>query len=139
METATKAAARTLSCRRLLIFDDDALVGKTIEFIAEDAGFSARFVSDQDAFLALVESWQPSHIVLDLIMPGVDVTDLIKRLGQLGCRARILIMSGAGQGMVDAAVGFTTQNGLDLAGVLPKPFSRRALFDMLVAEHERSG
>ncbi|HSP01680.1 MAG TPA: hypothetical protein VLN90_09505, partial [Thioalkalivibrio sp.] len=58
--------------KRLLILDDDPLVGQTVEFMAESLGITARFVTSPEAFFLEVNSWCPTHIALDLIMPEMD-------------------------------------------------------------------
>ncbi|HLS69497.1 MAG TPA: response regulator, partial [Kiloniellales bacterium] len=58
--------------KRLLTIDDDTAICRTIDLVARTTGFEARSTSDTSEFFRLVEEWRPSHLVLDLVMPGLD-------------------------------------------------------------------
>ncbi len=121
-------------CRpRLLILDDDPLVGCTMQFIAEDLGLETRFVATATAFFAELDAWRPTHIALDLIMPDMDGVEVIKGLAERECRARILITSGVDARVLDAAGRSAAEHGLDFAGVLSKPFSAGELRELLAS------
>ncbi|MEX0729422.1 MAG: EAL domain-containing response regulator [Aquisalimonadaceae bacterium] len=117
--------------RRLLILDDDPLVGDTMQRIAEFAGVAAQFVTDHVEFFQLVEDWQPSHIALDLVMPDMDGVEVMRELERRGCSARIIITSGVGSRVLDAAGRSAAEHGLAIAGVLAKPFSSAAFRKLL--------
>lgn len=108
--------------KRLLVLDDDPLVAGTIRQIALAAGFEVRCVSDGDAFLEAVASYRPDHLVLDLVLPGMDGVQVIERLARLGCRARLVIVSGLDGRVLEAASRNAGELGLAIAGVLAKPF-----------------
>jgi EAL domain-containing protein (putative c-di-GMP-specific phosphodiesterase class I) len=127
------AAARS---GRLLVFDDDASVGRTIALVAEDLGFEARAVCDLEAFLAQLESWSPTHIALDLIMPVVDGVEVLRLLAARRCRAMVIITSGVGSRVLDAAKRVAAQNNLNMLGILPKPFQISALEELLGRESQ---
>ncbi|MEK6807347.1 MAG: EAL domain-containing response regulator [Pseudomonadota bacterium] len=118
---------------RLLILDDDAAVGQTLSAIAQAHGFDARYAADAEVFFREQAVWKPSHIALDLMMPGMDGIEVIRRLAVIGCDARVIITSGVGQRVLDAARRSATEHGLDIAGVLPKPFSPSDLRALLGA------
>jgi len=108
--------------RRLLILDDDPGVGQTIELIAQAAGLETRFTSSPEAFFSMVDEWHPDHIALDLIMPEMDGVEVLARLAQRDCQARIIVTSGVDHRVLDAAGRSATERGLNIVGVLPKPF-----------------
>ena len=120
--------------RRLLVLDDDAAVATTIAFIAEDAGFEVRRTAHPDEFLALVRHWRPTHIALDLLMPEKDGVEVLRDLAALSCPSRILLTSGMGRRILDAALRVGLERGLDVCGVLPKPFLPATLRDLLTSE-----
>jgi EAL domain-containing protein (putative c-di-GMP-specific phosphodiesterase class I) len=114
------------------VLDDDPAVGATIGLIAERCGLKSRVFRQAPAFITAVETMPPSHVVLDLVMPDTDGVEIIRHLGQLGSRARIVITSGVGRRVMEAAERLTLEQGLDLRGTLAKPFalaSLRALFE----------
>jgi FixJ family two-component response regulator len=112
---------------RLLVLDDDATVGQILVMGAQSVGFEARFCDGADEFFAAVADWLPTHLAIDLAMPLVGGTEVMRRLAASGCRARVIISSGAGPGELDAALREARALGLDAAGVLPKPFSLAGL------------
>lgn len=117
--------------KRLLILDDEPAIGATIAFIAEDAGFEARATTSPTEFFETFAAWAPTHIAIDLIMPEMDGVEVLNRLAQQSCAARIIITSGVGSRVLDAARRTAAENGLDIAGALSKPFTPAALTDLL--------
>jgi len=117
---------------RLLILDDDPLIATTIAMIAESADFQARTATDPETFFQLLESWQPSHIALDLIMPLLDGVQVLEQLAARGCRAGIIITSGVGNRVLDAAGRSASEHGLNIVGRLAKPFTPAALRSLLL-------
>jgi len=109
--------------RRFLILDDEESVGAFMEDAAADAGLETRFVRSADAFWACEAAWQPTHIAVDLVMPQVDGVEVLQELAQRNCHAKIIIMSGAGMRVLDAARRAAVEQGLDVLGVLLKPFT----------------
>lgn len=120
-----------MSNGRLLVLDDDAQIGRMIEIIAESAGFEARSLTGIDEFFSTVDQWQPTHIAIDLVMPEMDGVQVLVRLAAMRCAARIIVTSGVGTRVLDAAGRSGNEHGLDIAGVLAKPFSPRALRELL--------
>ncbi|MGZ8737166.1 MAG: EAL domain-containing response regulator [Nocardioides sp.] len=116
---------------RLLILDDEASVAWVTALMAEHAGHVARFTTDPKEFLDLQLTWEPTHLAVDLVMPEMDGIDVLSMLADAGCRASIIISSGVGGRILEAAKLFATENGLTIAGVLPKPFRAGALVHLL--------
>jgi EAL domain-containing protein (putative c-di-GMP-specific phosphodiesterase class I) len=116
---------------RLLILDDDPAIGKTIERVAESVGFQARSVSQPIAFFRELDLWSPTHIAIDLIMPEMDGVEVVQLLADRGCRAGIIITSGVGSRVLDAARRSAVEHGLDVVGVLAKPFFAEAVRALL--------
>jgi EAL domain-containing protein (putative c-di-GMP-specific phosphodiesterase class I) len=119
------------SAGRVLVLDDDEAVGHTIRFVAEGMGMASKAVTDADSFFSAVEDWQPDHIVLDLMMPGMDGVEVMRRLAKSGCDAEIVILSGVGCEILQAARRSAHDHGLRVRGVLPKPFKPGALRELL--------
>ncbi len=116
---------------RILILDDDPAIGQTIKAIAETAGLTARYTEDPDEFFELVDGWQPTHIAIDLVMPKMDGVQVIVQLAARDCRARLIVSSGVDGRVLDAAGRSAAEHGLDIVGVLSKPFSAAALRELL--------
>lgn len=132
----------TASRGRLLILDDDPAVGMTIGLLARREGLDYRTTMMADDFFAELARWQPTHIALDLVMPEVDGIEILRRLGAIECQATIIITSGAGSRVLEAARRSALEHGLHIAGVAAKPFNSaglRALFNTSPAGNEPRG
>jgi EAL domain-containing protein (putative c-di-GMP-specific phosphodiesterase class I) len=127
----TVAAGSTFDSR-LLVLDDDGQVGQTICAIARNSGFLTSYTETADAFFTNFTSWQPSHLIIDLQMPGVDGIETLKRLANLGCKASIIITSGLENRVLEAAGRVAAENGLRVLGVLAKPFTPSGLRTLLL-------
>jgi DNA-binding response OmpR family regulator len=112
---------------KLLILDDDPQIGRVMEMIAGSIGFEARSFTRVARFFHTVEAWRPTHIALDLVMPDASGAAVMAQLAAMGCQARIIVTSGVGAQELDAAGRSGGDQGLDIAGVLAKPFSPREL------------
>lgn len=120
--------------QRLLILDDDEMIGQTISYIARSMGLEARTTSKASDFFVLLEEWQPGRIALDLVMPDMDGVQVLAELAKRDCRAEIIITSGVGPRVLDAARRSAREHGLNILGVLSKPFSPANLRQLLTAE-----
>jgi len=116
---------------RLLILDDDEAVGRSIGHFAGEVGFTARVATEATAFLDHAAKWNPTHIVLDLIMPHTDGVEILHVLAQGGCSAKIVLMSGADRRVLAAARRSSIEQGLVVIGVLAKPFNPDTLLALL--------
>src|SRR6266852_4070788 len=116
---------------RLLILDDDPIIGRAIQSIAEAAGLQAQFTLRTEAFFRAVEDWHPTHVAIDLVMLEMDGVEVLAKLAERKCKAKIIITSGVGIRVLDAAGRSGNERGLNIAGVLAKPFSPRALRALL--------
>ena len=117
---------------RLLILDDDPHIGKMVQLIAESVGLAARFMTNIAEFFLAVDEWRPTHIAIDLIMPDMDGVEVLVKLAERNCKAKIIITSGVGTRILDAAGRSANEHGLNISGVLSKPFSPRTLRALLV-------
>jgi EAL domain-containing protein (putative c-di-GMP-specific phosphodiesterase class I)/FixJ family two-component response regulator len=119
--------------RRILILDDDAAVGQTIQWIAESLGFEAEFVIRPEEFFQRLDQMNPDIITIDLVMPELDGVEIMRLLTERKSRAKIVISSGMGSRVLEAAQRSATEHGLSIAGVISKPISKEAL-RLLVGE-----
>ncbi len=113
--------------RRILILDDDAAVGQTIQWIAESLGFEAEFVIRPEAFFQRLEQMSPDILTIDLVMPELDGVEIMRLLAERKCRAKIVISSGMGTRVLEAAQRSALEHGLSILGVISKPISKEAL------------
>lgn len=120
-----------MSEHKLLILDDDELTGETIRNVAEFAGMSVKVTTNAINFFSLLNEWQPTHIALDLIMPDMDGVEVLGALGEQLVTAKIIITSGVGHQVLQAAARSAAAHGLNIVGILPKPFNPKAFREMI--------
>jgi DNA-binding response OmpR family regulator len=80
--------------KRLLICDDEPAFGRFVKNVAEDLGYAVRATTDGDAFMEAYDSFRPTTIILDMIMPGMDGNELVLWLAKQKCTARVIIITG---------------------------------------------
>ena len=117
--------------RRLLILDDDAMIGDTISKIGEFLGLECKHTTSASEFFDWVEHWKPDVLALDLLMPDMDGLEVIAKLSGQGCDASLIITSGVGSRVLDAAYRSANEHGLNTLGILAKPFSTADLSALL--------
>lgn len=123
--------------RRVLIVDDDPMVRQMIVAHAESADFEVRDTGDPREFLKMQREWRPHFVVIDLVMGDMDGLDVLRGLAKAGSEAAVVIASGVGARVLDAAHRLADEQGLTLAGVISKPFKRAELVALLNAQSER--
>lgn len=109
------------SAERLIVIDDEPAVGTFIGRVARRAGYDVIVTADVGDFKLRVRSWRPALIILDLGMPETDGIELLRFLADDRVTARILIISGFDEKILDAAERLGAARGLNMAGVLRKP------------------
>jgi EAL domain-containing protein (putative c-di-GMP-specific phosphodiesterase class I) len=119
--------------RSILVLDDEAAVGQTIQWIAESLGFEAEFVTRPEEFFLRLDQMCPDIITIDLVMPELDGVEIMRLLAERKSRAKIVISSGMGTRVLEAAQRSASEHGLSIAGVISKPISKEAL-RLLVGE-----
>lgn len=106
---------------KLLIVDDEPAICRLILAAAQECGFAAVAVPDGEAFKDAYRAGPPEVIVMDLGLPGSDGIELLRFLAGRKCLARILVISGHGERVLDAARRLGTIRGLNMAGIISKP------------------
>jgi class 3 adenylate cyclase len=66
--------------KRVLIADDEPNIVASLEFLMEQAGFEVMVAPDGAAALALVASFRPDLVLLDVMMPGMSGYDVCRIL-----------------------------------------------------------
>jgi DNA-binding response OmpR family regulator len=116
---------------RLLLIDDEPLVGRFIAHGAEECGYEAIVTISAESFRSRYAAAVPDVVVVDLALPGCDGVELLRFLADHGCRARVLIVSGFDPRVLESALRLGEAMGLDMAGPLTKPVRLQALAEAL--------
>lgn len=122
---------RRMQPNRLLIIDDEADVASLVAKAARRCDYDVATATRADEFYKLYGSWLPTHVILDLHMPGTDGVELIRFLAGEKSQAHILIMSGFDMKVLDTARRLGAERGLTMSGVLTKPIRIADLQEVL--------
>ncbi len=80
--------------QRLLICDDEAAFGRFVKIVAQDLGYVVQATTAAAEFMEAYRRFNPTTIVLDMVMPGMDGNELVLWLADQRCTARIIIITG---------------------------------------------
>src|SRR3954466_2803039 len=107
--------------RKILLVDDEPSLQKMLTHALEREGFQVQVAGDGEAALEAFKSYEPHLIVLDIMLPKLDGTEVIRRI-----RAQSdvpVIMLTAKDDEIDKVVGL--ELGAD--DYVTKPYSSREL------------
>jgi CheY-like chemotaxis protein len=89
--TATEGSRK----QRVLIVDDEKLIGVTLAHVFGGRGYDARAVESAEEALELVDTWVPDLAVLDVNLPKMDGVELAIRIKAMFPECRTVLISGA--------------------------------------------
>lgn len=118
---------------RLLIVDDDRELCELVAELLEGEGFRVDVENRSDEGLARALSGDYSLVVLDVMMPGMNGFEVLRRLRAEGSGVHVLMLTARGED-VDRIVGL--EIGAD--DYLPKPFNPRELVARIQAVLRRA-
>ena len=105
----------------LLVVDDEVDFLELIEQIGEGVGCEVITADTASRFREQLNSRQPSLILLDLQMPGMDGIEALRYLARQNITAGILLASGMDQRVLASARQLGDSLGLKMLGTLQKP------------------
>ncbi|MEP6953518.1 MAG: response regulator transcription factor [Solirubrobacteraceae bacterium] len=68
----------------ILVVDDEPTISEVVSRYLERAGYEVRVAGDGLGALALADERRPDLVVLDLMLPGIDGLEVMRRLRTLG-------------------------------------------------------
>jgi DNA-binding response OmpR family regulator len=118
--------------QRILIVDDDENIAELISLYLIKECFDTEIAGDGETALALVDSYQPDLILLDLMLPGIDGYEVCQRVRKT--RETPIIMLSAKGEVFDKVLGL--KMGAD--DYIIKPFDSNELVARVRAVLRRS-
>lgn len=112
--------------RLVLVVDDDEMIRRLVRAVLEADEFEVAEARDGDMALRLASETQPSVVVLDIMMPGLDGVEVCRRLDHE--KSKVVILTARDDPRLEDECRVA---GAD--AFLTKPFSSIQLLD-LVAE-----
>lgn len=116
-----------MNAKRLLVIDDDAEIVDLVRRVAEGQGFEVATTSDPNDFMRLYGDFDPTVILLDVVMPEKDGIELLRGLAERDCACGILVMSGYNEYYTATAQSLSAALGLPQVRRLEKPIRLDAL------------
>ncbi len=107
----------------ILVVDDEPTIGEVVSAYLQRAGYETRVAADGDAALAAVEERSPDLVVLDLMLPGTDGLEVMRRIRERPDRGSAIILLTAKGGESDRITGLR----LGADDYVVKPFSPNEL------------
>jgi EAL domain-containing protein (putative c-di-GMP-specific phosphodiesterase class I)/FixJ family two-component response regulator len=114
-----------------LVFDDHHEVAKLLQLRLNQLGLATRCVTTSEEFFFELDASLPQFIFLDLALGSTDAIEMLEYLKGLKFTGRIVLMSGAFTLALDHVSRIGARTGLDIAGILKKPFRYWELQDLL--------
>ena len=99
--------------QKILIVDDDANIAELISLYLTKECFDTMIVEDGESALRAVDTFAPNLILLDLMLPGEDGLQILRRLRASKDMTPVLMLTARGED-VDRIVGLLAQDLLDL-------------------------
>ncbi|MFP7762280.1 response regulator transcription factor [Marisediminicola sp. LYQ134] len=103
---------------RALVVDDEAALGDLLQMALRYEGWEVETADNGHTALTIARSFEPDVVVLDIMMPGIDGLEVLKRLRAGGRDVPVLFLT-AKDSVDDRVVGLTA-GGDDY---VTKPFS----------------
>ena len=114
---------RKKSNRRALIIEDDSVTAKNIKRVLEGLKIECAVAHDGFRAGALLTSFKPDLVTLDLSMPGIGGMSVLKIIRSLvGLDGMVVLVV---SGMPENELRKAMENGAD--GALKKPFTKKQL------------
>jgi EAL domain-containing protein (putative c-di-GMP-specific phosphodiesterase class I) len=110
--------------RRILVVDDDVLVGRGLNRVFSAAGFDVTVVEDGESAVNALVSTSFDVVISDIMMPGMSGVDVLKAVRARDLDVPVLLMTG--NPSVETAIEAVALGALQY---LPKPVSNTALLE----------
>ncbi|QWR77498.1 NAD(P)H-dependent oxidoreductase subunit E [Candidatus Magnetomonas plexicatena] len=108
----------------ILVVDDDSIIIRSCRGVLEPMGFDVNGTTNPKEALELIKTHDYDIIITDMIMPGIDGFELIRRTKELKPNTAIIAMTGYS---IKETIKDTLEYGI--LDYLQKPFSPNILAD----------
>ncbi len=110
-----------MSSKRLLIVDDEPDFGQFVCKVAEEMDFEVRVTTQARHFKEVHEAFDPTTIVLDVVMPETDGIELVKWLADQQFQGKLVIVTGFTPRYAEMATTLSLVKGMTSVTTLYKP------------------
>ena len=131
IQSIIAAGAARKNAHRLLILEDDADIRRLVHSVAESSGFAVVATAQANEFWAAYKVFQPTYIILDLMLNDTDGLEIMQELGRLSATCQITLLSGVDPRLLRASENIGRGHGLNIVASISKPFDIGTLSDLL--------
>jgi CheY-like chemotaxis protein len=110
---------------KVLVVDDEAPIRELLRAAFQARGYEVAEAENGERALEQYDAFQPSVVVIDLIMPGMEGIEAIRHLRKKDRGLRIIALSGGGTMGFTDFLKYAQQLGADLA--MSKPVALKEL------------
>jgi len=108
--------------QRILVVDDERRMRESLKRLLSGSGYEITACAGGEEALRLIEEEEYDLVLLDLVMPGMDGAEVLRRLKAGQPELPVIVISG--RGSVEAAVGVLEEGACDY---ICKPFEEEEL------------
>jgi len=119
---------------KILVADDEAIVRESLHDWLSDTGYDVLMAEDGSQALEIIEKESPSIAIVDLVMPGMDGIELLKRSKEIIPGIEVILVTAYAS--ISTAIAAMKEGAYDY---IEKPFSpeRVELLIKKLVEHQR--
>ena len=124
------------SPKQIVVVEDDGAIAEIVSYNLREQGFNVQLAYDGQEGLELIRKTLPDLVVLDLMLPSLDGTEICRELrAESATRDMLVLMLTAKSEETDQVIGFAV--GAD--DYVTKPFSVKVLVERVKALLRRKG
>jgi len=113
-------------CRRVLLIEDEEHVRETLQLLLTNAGYLVTASANGKNIFDLIEEFNPSLILLDILLDEMDGREICKAVKSTPSTASIpIIILSAVQDIYNSIIDFGAND------VIAKPFDERTLLNRI--------
>jgi CheY-like chemotaxis protein len=112
-----------MSERRLLVVDDEPDFIRVVDEVASELGYGVQACLRSTEFQKVYIDFNPTHILLDMVMPDVEGFEIIRWLVKEGTQAKVIVATGCNPKYMEMAKMFGDDGGISPVTALIKPVS----------------
>src|SRR5262245_41685053 len=117
---------------RILVVDDESGIREGLRRLLEAWGYNAETAASADDALVRIEKERPSAVITDLVMPGIDGLEFVRRLQQYS--VPVIVFSG--QGTIETAVEAIKLGARDFLEKPVEPAKLRILLEKFAVDKD---
>ncbi|MBN1502077.1 response regulator [Candidatus Woesearchaeota archaeon] len=114
---------------KIMIVDDNKDIIQTLQISVKKAGYKTAMAYDGEEFLRSVRKHKPNLVLLDVVMPGLNTSQILNELKKMGLgNLKIILVTAVRFSEEEKAVLFREPNIIDY---ITKPFDINDLMERL--------